>query len=164
MEAWPKRMIQEKPVRNDTAAPKHSSGGGVLAEYDRNISCLHNALATSNRKSFTPDENSDLHMEDSLRLGKRLAADSVSGSKSGTGDKDNEQSKPVDLTTATVPVGNTTVIAGQFESSTGGIPGDGGTPQKNANRKKLKGQDGVAVELTPTVGSAASMREDRRTQ
>lgn len=89
-------------------------------------------------------------------MGKRTAENSTSGQPA--------RLNPVDPNSAIVPLGNTTVIVSQFENSIEGSSGDGGIPQKNANKKKLKGTDGTAVEVNSTIGSAASMGEDRREQ
>lgn len=112
-------------------------------EYDRNISWRYNALAASEGKEFLTGQKSEIQKEGPLILGKRVA------------------SEPVDPNTALVSVGITSVIANQFEVADGGPTDGGGTPQKSANRKKLKGSDGMAVESNKTSEEADSQEEDR---
>lgn len=94
-------------------------------------------------------------------LGKRVAEDSGSlPAGSAVADIFDKNSGAI------VPLGNTSVIIDQFEAPEEELPNNNitGTPQKNVNKKKLKGGDGMAVDSTTASGSAASMAEDRRGQ
>lgn len=61
-------------------------------------------------------------------------------------------------------MGNTANKVDKFDGG-GSVSTDPmGTPQKSANRKKLKGEDGEAIANNPTVVSAASLAEDHQEQ
>lgn len=96
--------------------------------------------------------------EDQLTLGKRVAVDSATLALPESGSTGNGG--------VIVPAGNTAVIVEQFEGSEDD-PGKNdvvGTPQKNANRKKLRVEDGGAVDSSSVNVLAASSSEDRPSQ
>lgn len=111
----------------------------------------------------------ELQMQDANVLGKRSADNSMPIVAGAVLSLENNKG-------AVVPVGNTTDLVEQFEVSDHtnffvmgtpqetSIGGGAGTPQENANKKKLKGSDGLAIDSNSLDGSAASSAEDCRGQ
>ena len=97
----------------------------------------------------------------------------VMGDANILGKRSVDDSEPVEITStkivcdknpgAIVPVGNTANGLDQFG---GQDPLDSslGTPQKNPNKKKLKADDGAAIDSKSTREAAASVEEDHRKQ
>lgn len=97
-----------------------------------------------------PAERENGYKEDLNTLGKRLAADLVTLMP----DTNNLGVSSTDI----VPVGNTAEIVEQFEGADEEITREGvdGTPQKSANRKKLRGENETAINRASSVAVAAS--------
>lgn len=96
--------------------------------------------------------------DDLNTLGKRIAADSVTLTLYAN----NLSGSSTDI----VPVGITAEIVEQFEGADEVLTKDGvdGTPQKSANRKKLRVENGTAIDSATTNEVAASTSGDRRSQ
>ena len=90
-------------------------------------------------------------------LGKRSADDKSTTTEHSIGRALMDNNKG-----ALVHVGNTNELVEQFEGSEPSLGSEVGTPQKNLNKKKkIKTNDGGAIDSSTTSGSAASLSEDR---